>query len=219
MSELENITTETTITTMMTEAPAEVETQVATESKEEIFEPYSLEIDFENYTVPEKRAQHIRDQVTALKQKSWLSDAFEWVNNVGEEFDPEAAEAVATESKSSSLFSDRKAKRVSIKKLLENSSTSSESSEVSTEPVILTSEFILEGTELVLKIENRNFLVCQKLPKGDEILISHYNNEQLETFTLCEDLYQSAIKGYTKSKAEKNKLIQEKLAARLNKGT
>lgn len=151
---------------------------------------YSLDIDFETYVVPEDRAGLIREQIKTFKEKAWLQDAFDWVKAVGENFNPHAD--------AGELLSENSAQKLRL---------SNESGEHFV-------ELILDGSDLEIRPNSESFLICQKLPKGDELLISFFAPECLDAYTRIENLLHSEVRAFTKGKSEKSKLIQEKLAAR-----
>ena len=54
------------------------------------------------------------------------------------------------------------------------------------------------------------FFSLQNLPKGDELLISHYNPEVAENFANLENELHENIKVYLKAKSERTKAFQDR---------
>jgi hypothetical protein len=150
-------------------------------------ENFAIDIDFETYEVPAPKAETLRNDLLTLKKITWLHDLFAWVKEKGEDYQ---------NSEQSELIEATFAKRL---KWEDNH-------------VLSSLELILEASDLEILISRKKFAILQQLPKGEEVLVSYYNAQEKENFEALQGFLQNELKLFSKAKAERNKLIQEKLA-------
>ena len=151
---------------------------------------FDIEIDFENYTVPEDRAAAIRQEISQIKDKSWIASLSDWIMAEGQIYTPfgEQAELGGNQDLAPPI------KRIAWE-----------------EGHVLSSlEIIYDSIETEIKIGGKAFFAFQKLPKGDEILVSRYNTDLLNDFNALEtELYEN-LKVFLKVKTDKSKAFQER---------
>jgi hypothetical protein len=150
-------------------------------------ENFAIDIDFETYEVPAPKAETLRNDLAILKKITWLHDLFAWVKEKGDDYQ---------NSEQNELIEATFAKRL---KWEDNH-------------VLSSLELILEASDLEIIISRKKFAILQQLPKGEEILVSYYNPLEKENFETLQGFLQNELKVFSKAKAERNKLIQEKLA-------
>jgi hypothetical protein len=150
-------------------------------------ENFAIDIDFETYEVPAPKAETLRNDLAILKKITWLHDLFAWVKEKGDDYQ---------NSEQNELIEATFAKRL---KWEDNH-------------VLSSLELILEASDLEIIISRKKFAILQQLPKGEEILVSYYNPLEKENFETLQGFLQNELKLFSKAKAERNKLIQEKLA-------
>ena len=148
---------------------------------------FAIDIDFETYEVPAPKAETLRNDLAILKKITWLHDLFAWVKEKGDDYQ---------NSEQNELIEATFAKRL---KWEDNH-------------VLSSLELILEASDLEIIISRKKFAILQQLPKGEEILVSYYNPLEKENFETLQGFLQNELKLFSKAKAERNKLIQEKLA-------
>ena len=148
---------------------------------------FAIDIDFETYEVPAPKAETLRNDLAILKKITWLHDLFGWVKEKGDDYQ---------NSEQNELIEATFAKRL---KWEDNH-------------VLSSLELILEASDLEIIISRKKFAILQQLPKGEEILVSYYNAQEKENFEALHGFLQNELKVFSKAKAERNKLIQEKLA-------
>ncbi len=168
--------------------PIEITSEAS--DKADLEKVFDLDVDFENYSVTEKRANLIRDQLTAIKAKAWLASLCDWISAEGQVYYPYGEQTQMGEAPQ---------KRIAWEP----------------EHALHTLEVIYDGLDTELRIEGKKFLSLQKLPKGDEILLSHYNPSLTSKFNTLEVELHANLKVFTKAKADKQKAFQE----RFKKGT
>ena len=162
-------------------------TEAPTTNEQLADEQFAIDVDFETYEVPAPKAETLRNDLATLKKITWLHDLFAWVKEKGEDYQ---------NSEQNELIEASFAKRI---KWDDNH-------------VLSNLELILEASDLEIVISRKKFAILQLLPKGEEILVSYYNSQEKEKFEALQDFLQNELKVYSKGKAERNKLIQEKLA-------
>jgi hypothetical protein len=148
---------------------------------------FAIDIDFETYEVPAPKAETLRNDLAILKKITWLHDLFGWVKEKGDDYQ---------NSEQNELIEATFAKRL---KWEDNH-------------VLSSLELVLEASDLEIIISRKKFAILQQLPKGEEILVSYYNAQEKENFEALQGFLQNELKVFSKAKAERNKLIQEKLA-------
>ena len=150
-------------------------------------ENFAIDIDFETYEVPAPKAETLRNDLLTLKKITWLHDLFAWVKEKGEDYQ---------NSDQSELIEATFAKRLRWED----------------NHVLCNLELILEASDLEIFISRKKFAILQQLPKGEEVLVSYYNAQEKENFEALQGFLQNELKLFSKAKADRNKLIQEKLA-------
>lgn len=180
----EIVTTEVEAAAEVESAPTEVITAAEVEAVQ-IAKTFDLDIDFDNYNVAEERANKIRGLLSEVKAKTWMASLKDWVEAEGQTYYPfgEQTEMGVTPAKRIAWESGH---------------------------VLETLELINDGVDTEIKIENKRYLCLQKLPKGDEILLSHFNPDHTPKFTALEAELHAHLKVFLKAKADKQKAFQER---------
>jgi hypothetical protein len=150
---------------------------------------FDIEIDFENYTVPEERALEIRAEVAAIKTKSWLANLSDWVAAVGSVYLPYGEQAA-----------------------LPGAEIGTPQKRIAWEEghVLKDLEIICDDIESEVRIGGQKFVSLQRLPKGEDFIVSHYNTELLLKFNELETELHEQLKTYLKAKSEKQKAFQDR---------
>lgn len=175
------------------EAVAEAVTETSVEVPAETIEPppaysvktFDIDVDFDTYEVTEKRAASIRALLTDVKAKTWLASLKDWVDAEGQVYYPYGEQTEMGEAPS---------KRIAWEG----------------DHALASLEVINDGVDTELRIEGKRYLSLQKLPKGDELLLSHFNPEFTEKFAALETELHANLKVFLKAKADKQKAFQEK---------
>lgn len=200
MSTLENIKIENNLenidnvpcteeTTLVSETPAEacIETEETKSAMAPEYTPktFDIDIDFDNFTVSEKRADSIRALLANVKAKAWLSSIKDWVDAEGQVYYPygEQTEMGQVPSKRIAWEAGHPLEAL---------------------------ELINEGVDTEIRIGTKRYLSLQKLPKGDELLLSQFNPDLSLKFSEIEAELHSHLKVFLKAKADKQKAFQEK---------
>ncbi|MEZ4815240.1 MAG: hypothetical protein R3A80_08570 [Bdellovibrionota bacterium] len=152
---------------------------------EHIAKTFDLDLDFENFTVPEERATAIRNLMSDIKAKTWMATLKDWVAAEGQVYYPFGEQTEMGETP---------AKRIHWE----------------AGHALETLELINDGVDTEIKIEGKKYLTLQKLPKGDEILLSQFNPEFTSKFKALETELHASLKVFLKAKAEKTKAFQER---------
>ncbi len=164
----------------------DVENKIENEP-EEIYltKTYDLDIDFDTFSVSEKRAASIRKLLSDVKAKTWMASLKDWVDAEGQVYYPYGEQTEMGETPS---------KRIAWEAghVLENL------------------ELINDGVDTEVKIDGKRYLCLQKLPKGDELLLSHFNPEFTSKFISLEPELHANLKVFLKAKSDKQKAFQER---------
>jgi hypothetical protein len=156
---------------------------------------YAVDIDFETYEVPQEKAHRIREELALLKNKSSLGDLFDWVQSAGEFYYPDKEKNSDGGASQEELIAEGDpVKRVKW----------DESSPLANLVIYH------DGIECEIHIKEKKFCAFQKLPKANEILISHFESTLMPDFLNFEEELSKDLKAYAKAKAEKAKAFQEK---------
>lgn len=179
-------TEETPLEMTSSEETVEV-TQEAADETVPVYTPktFDIDIDFDNFTVSEKRADSIRALLANVKSKTWLASIKDWVDAEGQAYYP-----YGEQTEMGQVPSKRIAWEASH--------------------VLETLELINEGVDTEIRIEGKRYLALQKLPKGDELLMSQFNPELSQKFSDLEAELHANLKVFLKAKADKQKAFQEK---------
>lgn len=170
------------------EAGSESENKPEIENEpEEIYlsKTYDLDIDFDTFSVTEKRAASIRKLLSDVKAKTWMASLKDWVDAEGQAYYPYGEQTEMGETPS---------KRIAW--------------EAGHALEVL--ELINDGVDTEVKIEGKRYLCLQKLPKGDELLLSHFNPEFTSKFISLEAELHANLKVFLKAKSDKQKAFQER---------
>lgn len=162
----------------------------ATETTQEEVPAYSvktfdIDVDFDTYTVSEKRADSIRAMLSNVKAKTWLSSLRDWIEAEGQAYYPYGEQTEMGETP---------CKRIAWEE----------------GHPLATLEVINDGVDTEIRIEGKRYLSLQKLPKGDELLLSNFNPDLTSKFSEFETELHSHLKVFLKVKADKQKAFQEK---------
>lgn len=156
-----------------------------TEAPVYVAKNFDIDIDFDNYSVSEKRAESIRYLIQQVKGKTWLASLKDWIDAEGQDYYPygEQTEMGETPSKRIAWESGH---------------------------ALETLEIINDGVDTEIKIDGKRYISLQKLPKGDELLLSQFNPDYTEKFLALENELHANLKIFLKAKADKQKAFQER---------
>jgi hypothetical protein len=179
--------TDTTEQSATEESPAVEATAEETKEAAPAYTPktFDIDIDFDSYTVSEKRAESIRALLVNIKEKTWLASLKDWVEAEGQAHYPYGEQTEMGEAPG---------KRIAWE----------------AEHTLQQLEIINDGVDTEIRIEGKRYVSLQKLPKGDELLLSHFNPEMSTKFAEIEVELHANLKVFLKAKADKQKAFQEK---------
>lgn len=183
-SEVVENNTENLTESLATQADTPTEA-VAEEAPVYVTKNFDIDIDFENYSVSEKRAESIRHLIQQVKNKTWLTSLKDWIDAEGQAYYPYGEQTEMGEAPS--------------KRIAWESGHSLE-----------TLEIINDGVDTEIRIEGKRYLSLQKLPKGEEILLSQFNPDYTDKFLALEEELHTNLKVFLKTKSDKQKAFQER---------